>query len=565
MRILGIASNVHLSTAVLVEDGRVVAGAAEERFDRVKFSREFPDDSLRFCLSEAGIKLSDVDCVAVSANPVLELAKRSRRHVGSVRYYPEILYAIPTNLGTFGELRGHVAMQHIGPQLDLEVCYVTHHLAHAANAFLWSPFPRAAILTVDGRGEETSMLFGVGVDDRIEILREVAYPDSLGLFYGAITEYLGFRIDRDEWKVMGLSGYGDSNGEIYAALRELVELKSDGTTAIDLNYFRYFLQPYDGAVGPKFVERFGAPRKAGEELLAQHHDVAAAAQRIVEEALAHMLGALQRETGEHRVALGGGTFMNSVFNGKLPRVTPFTETFVSSCPDDSGTAVGAALYVHSMVKHQGRPEAQTHNYYGPQYDDRSVMDELEAYKLPARQVEDIERFTAQQLVAGKLVGWFQGRMELGQRALGSRSILADARDLSNRDRINRAVKFREAFRPFAPALLQEDFSLYFDEPALTSVPFMERTLPVRREQRERIPAVVHVDGTARPQTVTAESNPRFYRLLRCYKELTGIGVVLNTSFNLNDEPIVCSPRDAIRTFFSSGLDILVIGTHVVEK
>jgi carbamoyltransferase len=550
----------------LLEDGKVVAAAAEERFSRQKHTRAFPHHALSYCLREAGVSLADVDCVAVSANPAIDLAKRSRRHSETIRYYPEALYAIPNHLGAFADFSGDAMAQQLGVGDEaVEVFYVTHHLTHAANAFFWSRFPSAAILTVDGRGEDETATFAVGSGDELSIIRQVPYPHSLGLFYGSVTEHLGFRFDRDEWKLMGLAAYGEPEGPLYHRLRELFELKPDGTFELDLGYFGYFLQPVNRACSSKFVSAFGPPRQPEQELTRHHKDLAAAAQRVLEEVLVHMLGALHREVGNPRVAVAGGTFMNSVFNGKIERVTPFQEAFISSCPDDSGTSIGAALYAHTVLKKQGRPEPQAHNYFGPAFDDRAIGQELALYKVPARRLENVEGYTAERLAQGKLVGWFQGRMEFGQRALGNRSILADPRDAANRDRVNGAVKFRESFRPFAPAVLSGDFREYFDVQEVTGVPHMERTLPMRPEKRALIPAVVHVDGSARPQTVTQDLNPRFHRLLTEFKKQTGLGVLMNTSFNLNDEPIVCTPRDAIRTFYSSGLDVLVLGNHVLEK
>ncbi|MGX1668574.1 carbamoyltransferase family protein [Streptomyces sp. NPDC055400] len=564
MRILGIASDLHISSAALIEDGRVAAAAAEERFTRSKHTRAFPARAIDYCLSTVPGGLHGVDRVAVSTNPAIDLSVPDGRHAGRARWHPEGLYSVPNNLATLVDApyQGHATqiLQTAGKPLQID--YVYHHDAHAANAFFLSPFESAAILTVDGRGEDCTALSAIGGRNTFATIDTIPYPHSVGLLYGAVTQYLGFRIDRDEWKVMGLAAYGDPDSGAYKALRDLVDFE-DGTVRVDLNYFGYYLRPSRGAVSEAFVRRFGPARQPGEAITSRHHDVAAAVQHVLEDALRYLLVNLHQQTGERRVALGGGSFMNSVFNGKIISSTPFDEIYISSCPDDSGTSIGAALYTHCVLLGADRGPTMTHNYYGPSFDQTSINEALSRAKLRAPAVDDPAEVAAHALAGGKIVGWFQGRMELGQRALGNRSILADPRSASMRDRVNDAVKFREPWRPFAPAVLADDFATYFGPEA--AVPFMERTLPVRTEAQHLIPAGVHIDGTARPQTVTVDTNPLFHRLITTFRDLTGVGAVLNTSFNLAEEPIVCSPQDAIRTFYSSGLDLLVLGNRVLTK
>lgn len=565
MRILGIANDMHTSSAALVEDGEVVAAAAEERFTRVKHTRAFPARAIEYCLSTVRGGLRGVDRVAVSANPAIDLSVPDGRYTGRLRWYPEGLYSVPNNLAALADVpfQGHTT-QILHTQTDpLKIDYVYHHDAHAANAFYLSPFESAAILTVDGRGEDITAQRAVGHGNSFTALDTIPYPHSIGLLYGAVTQYLGFRIDRDEWKVMGLAAYGDPDSPAYKSLRDLVELK-DGTVRLDLNHFGYYLNPVRSAVSQSFIDRFGPARRAGEAITPRHHDVAAAVQHVLENALRYLLVDLHERTGTRRVALGGGTFMNSVFNGKITATTPFEEIYISSCPDDSGTSIGAALYTHCSLLNEERCPAMTPNYLGPSFDQTSMDKMLERAKLRPPTVADPSERAARALTDGKIVGWFQGRMEFGQRALGNRSILADPRSPHMRDRVNEAVKFREPWRPFAPAVLAEDFATYFG-PMEAEVTFMERTLPVLPEARPSIQAAVHVDGTARPQTVTADSNPLFHRLISRFRDLTGVGAVLNTSFNLAEEPIVCSPQDAIRAFYSSGLDLLVLGNRVLAK
>lgn len=564
MRILGIASDLHISSAALIEDGHVVAAAAEERFTRRKHARDFPARAIEYCLSTIPDGLCGVDRVAVSTNPTIDLSVPDGRYAGRARWHPEGLYSIPNNLAALLDTpyQGCAAqiLQTAGEPLHID--YVYHHDAHAANAFFLSPFESAAVLTVDGRGEDCTALRAVGNRNTFTTMDTIPYPHSVGLLYGAVTQYLGFRIDRDEWKVMGLAAYGDPNSTAYKLLRDLIDFK-DGTVRLDLNYFGYYLRPSRGAVSEAFIHRFGPPRRPEEPMTARHHDIAAAVQHVLEDALRYLLADLHQQTGLKRVALGGGTFMNSVFNGKIMSSTPFNEVFISSCPDDSGTSIGAALYTHCVLLEAERGPAMRHNYYGPSFAQTAIDAALSLAKLRAPTVDDPADAAAHALAEGKIIGWFQGSMELGQRALGNRSILADPRSVRMRDQVNSAVKFREPWRPFAPAVLAEDFATYFGpEPA---VYFMERTLPVRDEARNLIPAAVHIDGTARPQTVTVDTNPLFHRLITRFRERTGVAAVLNTSFNLAEEPIVCSPQDAIRTFYSSGLDLLVMGNRVLTK
>lgn len=564
MIILGVASDLHLSSAALLRDGVVVAGAAEERFTRHKHTRAFPARAVEYCLAEHGIRLRDVNRIAVSTNPAIDLSVPDGRYAGRARWHPEGLYSIPNNLAALldSPYQGSAAQVLQTEGGDLQIDYVYHHDAHAANAFFLSPYDQAAVLTVDGRGEDCTALRATGSGGTLTTIDSVPYPHSLGLLYGAVTDHLGFRIDRDEWKVMGLAAYGDPDGPAYRLLRELVELRPDGFR-IDLNYFGYYLRPCRGAVSEAFLTRFGPPRRPGQDLTAAHRDLAAAVQHVLEDALTHLLKDLARTTGHTRLAVGGGTFMNSVFNGKITSATPFEEVFVSSCPDDSGTSIGAALYAHCMLAAGPRGPAQTHNFYGPAYGQDEIDQALARAKLTAPTTEDPARTAAQALAEGRIVGWFQGAAEFGQRALGHRSILADPRDPNTRDLVNQAVKLREPWRPFAPAVMAEELARFFGAQAPT--PFMERTVPVLATARDLIPAAVHVDGTARPQSVSAADDPLFHRLIACFRELTGVGAVLNTSFNLADEPVVCSPHDALRTFYTSGLDTLVLGNRVLTK
>ncbi len=566
MKILGICHDVLICSAALTIDGRVVAAIPEERLDRRKQSRVFPSLAVKRCLQEAGLKLEDVDEIAIAWNPSIELetipggflTRRSRsEHLSQVpARFMQLAGAEASNeLSITGAAKG------VPP-----ITFVNHYDAHVGNAFYLSPYERAAILVLDGRAERQTSLLAVGDGATVERLAEVRFPHSLGLFYGGITQFLGFRPDSDEWKVMALASYASGDNEFYGPMSELIRVQKDGTFEIALDYFEYF-NFFDGRMfSDKFARRFGVPRKSSEPLTERHERIAAAMQRVFEESVTAIASALHARTGLDRLVATGGCFMNSVYNGKISQLTPFKEAFITSCPDDSGTSIGAALWLDAQRTGQRRVEAMRHNYWGPEYDDQACLDVARRFKLGSAQVvSDPSLQAAQDLVDGKIIGWFQGRMEFGQRALGNRSILLDPRRKDGKDVVNAAIKFREAFRPFAPAILAERTADWFECPPGTLVPFMEKVFMFRPEKRELVPAVVHADGSGRLQTVDENSAPRYRRLIEAFERLTGVPIVLNTSFNLNGEPIVCSPEDALRTFYTCALDVLYLGNVRITK
>lgn len=567
MRILGIGPEVWIASAALLKNGTVVAGAAEERFDRRKMSRKFPREAIQHCLSVDKSKMEDIDYVAVGWNPGIYLGTYNYRFSDAARWRPEFLYQIPNNVLRLLEDKSVDYVEQIfkQPKGKMRILYVTHHLAHAANAFYLSPFNEAAILTVDGRGEEETAFFGAGKKNKITSLKTVPFPHSLGLFYSAVTQFLGFEPHADEWKVMALAAYGDRDNSEYEKFKKIVELKPDGMFETDITYFDYVLYGRPHFYSDKFPLLFGEPRKPDELITKRHRQIAAALQQITEEALVHMLVWLAKKTKQKNLVVSGGVFMNSVFNGKIHELTPFENVFISSCPDDSGIALGAAAYVHHDILGLPRMRPMEHNYWGPEYSDKEIKETIAKYKLNATHVKDVEKRAAKMLADGKIIGWFQGKMEFGQRALGNRSILADPRRAEMKDLVNRVIKYRESFRPFAPSVLEEHVATYFDCEACARVPFMERVFRIRPEKRDLIPAVTHVDGSGRLQTVGRKHNPRYYKLIEEFGKLSGIPIVLNTSFNLKGEPIVCTPTDAIRTFNSSGLDALVMGNYILTK
>lgn len=571
MTILGISQTVHGSSAALVDAGGVISATVEERFTRQKYSAEFPLASMRYCLGEAGQSLTDVEGIAYFMNASNFLARTDRTQSERLRFYPEAYYGLPN---------------YVLPQIDVEwvecveqkfqlpdgrrVCfyYVDHHLCHAAEAFFLSPFEEAAILTLDGRGDGVSAMLAVGRGDKIIPLRRVPFPHSIGQVYSTFTEFLGFQPNSDEYKVMGLAAYGTPD-RYYDRVLSLIRLQDDGTFEIDLSYFSFFV-PRAHKFSDKFIATFGQPRGAVDPITPDHMDLAAAVQMVLEDVVVHVASVLYRLTGLPALCYGGGVALNSLVNGSLLRRTPFKNLAISSSPNDSGSCRGAALYVATQVLGRQVKRPCQHDYLGPEWPAESVLKFLDEAGLKYERVDDPAEVAAAEIAAGKVVGWFQGRMEFGPRALGNRSILADPRRAEMKDIVNSRVKFRERFRPFAPSVTAQGVERFFEVPtALLRVgaplDFMLLVCPVREPMRGTIPAVTHVDGTARVQIVHAETNPAYHRLLDAFEALTGIPVVLNTSFNVKDEPMVCSPADALRTFAGSGLDALFIDHFYLSK
>ena len=436
------------------------------------------------------------------------------------------------------------------------------------NGFFLSPFEKADILTIDGHGENDTCLIGIGDGTHIDARRTILYPHSLGLFYGTFTDFLGFRADVDEWKVMALSAFSEKPNKFDPILKRLITSTETGFE-LDLAYFDFYTfdrRPH--LFSQKLVDAIGSARKRDEPLDGRHYEIAGAMQRVFVDAARHLLSVTRRlGDGSGNLVLSGGAAMNSVFNGTLDFLDDYQDNFVSSCPDDSGVAVGAALLAHYRLGElvERKPQEQMHNYWGPSFSKDQIRETLERFKLGFDRPADLIEQAAVALKNGQLIGWFQGAMEFGHRALGNRSILADPSRVETKDRVNSAVKYREAFRPFAPAVLAERAEELFDMPPGRRVRFMERVFRVRNEWKDRLGAVTHVDGTGRIQTVEKEINPLFYDLIAAFDKLTGIPALLNTSFNLNGEPIVCTPEDAVRTFYTCGLDLLIIGPYVVRK
>ena len=563
--ILGLNSAGFNTSSALLVDGDVVFAVEEERLNREKRTRAFPILGVRRALTLAGLRLEDVDAVAVAWNPAINLEAFSLPQSQRARYFGEIFYNVPSYLMSLKADNSALLSQQVVEFVDgtrLNIYYVMHHLSHAASFFV-SPFDRAAIMTVDAFGERQCVLFSEGTDRKLRILWSQDFPHSLGSFYSTMTEFMGFRPRSDEWKLMGASSYGDAD-RYYDKLRSLVFLKEEGGFELDLSYFNHYQFHRPLMYTPKLVELLALkPNELDRPLTQEYYDLAAAAQRILEDVYFHLLDQLYRRTKVLRVVLAGGVALNSVANGKVVQRTPFQEVFIPPVPDDSGGSLGAAFYVHHQVHGAPRRYVMTSNYLGPGFSDAEIEAELRKFKVRYRVLDDPARTAAELIVAGKIIAWFQGRLEFGDRALGNRSILADPRDESMKNRVNETVKYREPFRPFAPSILIEYLDEYFEDARPT--PFMEKVFAVRPAKRRVIPAVTHVDGSGRLQTVTRETNPLYWQLIDEFRRMTGIPVVLNTSFNLKGEPMVCAPQDALRTFVCSGLDALVMEKYLLEK
>lgn len=582
MVILGINAFHGDASVVLLHAGALVAAVEEERFRRVKHWAGLPRESIRLSLEMAGVTPKEVDHFAVSRDSRANLLRKALftvrnqpspallwdrlRNSTRVREVPQTIASLlGLNSGTVRE-RMH---------------WVEHHPSHLASTFFVSPFDEAAVCAIDGFGDFVSTSLAIGRGRALEILQRIYFPHSLGLLYLAITQYLGFRKYGDEYKVMGLAPFGEP--EHASALRGLIHLKPEGRFELDLSYFRHHTEgvtmtwddgePTMGSVYTPKLEQLLGPARAPSDLLEPRHEaIAASLQLVFEEAAFHVLYALHRQTGLRRLCLAGGCAMNSVMNGKIRERTPFEEVYIQPAAADNGTALGAAFYVWNHVLGQARGFVMEHAYWGPEFDDQEIGEalavrgeELKRYSCRVRKIEDEEelcRWAAERIAAGKIVGWFQGRMEWGARALGNRSILADPRRADMREVINTKIKLREKFRPFGPSILEEAFHGYF----IGGVPdpFMVQVYPVRPEKRVVIPAVTHVDGSGRPQTVNREANDLYWRLLKAFEKETGVPVLLNTSFNEN-EPIVHKPNEALDCFFRTGIDVLVIGNFVIQK
>jgi carbamoyltransferase len=559
--VLGIAAFYHDSAAALLKDGVVIAAGQEERFSRKKHDSGFPHLAIRYVLHEAGIPAERLDAVGFYDKPLLKFERMLATYVATFpRSFASFRKAMPLWLHEKLWVPSIIRKElkpYKGP-----IYFAEHHMSHAASCFLPSPFDEAAILTVDGVGEWATASYGVGRGSDITLFKEIRFPHSLGLLYSAFTYYLGFKVNSAEYKVMGLAPYGKPV-HFDRIMKEMVHLNEDGSFKLDMKYFSYDhgLRMTNGA----FDDFFGGPPRKPESWMSEREfDIAASVQKVCEEIVLRMVRHLHKETGLTRLCMAGGVALNCVANGRVIRETPMKELWVQPAAGDAGGAVGVAHYLYNTIDKQPRAKGWTHAYLGPKFDDAEIARYLDGAGAKYRTLADAElvQRTAKLLSENHVVGWFQGRMEFGPRALGGRSILADPRDPKMRDTLNMKIKFREGFRPFAPSVLLDKASDWFEIDC--DSPYMLLVAPVR-EGKRTIPAVTHVDNSARLQTVTREAAPLYYDLIREFERITGVPVIINTSFNVRGEPIVCTPHDAYLCFMRTNMDELVLGHHLLDK
>jgi carbamoyltransferase len=583
--ILGISALYHDSAACLLRDGELVAAAEEERFSRRKGDARFPKAAVAYCLEEAGVEAAALDCIAYYDKPVLTFSRLLQTYLEyPFKSYRSFKRAIPIWINQKLKMP-NVIEEHV-PGFQGDIFFSRHHESHAASAFFCSPFEEAAIVVADGVGEWATTSIGEGQGNTIRLIKELRFPHSIGLFYSAMTQYLGFEVNVDEYKVMGLAPYGEPR-YLDRLLGEVLDLKNDGSIALNLDYFDY---PHGlTMINDRLMRHLGQPARGKKDRLEQFHmDMAASVQHITTESMLRLARTAKARTGRDTLCLAGGVALNCVANGAIYREGLFRDIYVQPAAGDAGGAIGAALAVWHQVMGQPRKELGTDRMrgalLGPRVDRAKVIPFLDSIGAEYIQLteQELPEKVATWLAAGHVVGFCHGRMEFGPRALGARSILADPRDPANQTRINLKIKYRESFRPFAPAMLEDRVKEYFDI-AIPS-PYMLMVMPLlaahRRRERENdesrgfaklrvnrstVPAVTHVDYSVRLQTVTEERNGTFYRIIREFDRLTGCPMIINTSFNVRGEPIVCDHQDAVRCFYMTGIDILVLDTCVLVR
>lgn len=579
--ILGLNAYHGDASACLIRDGRLVAAAEEERFLRIKHWAGFPAEAIGYCLREGGIDIGQVDRIAVNRSPYAQIVRKA---LFVLRHKPDISYVWDRfrHANRWASLEEEFARRFPRHNGTLPISHVEHHVAHLSSSFHVSPYDEAAVVSVDGSGDFATAAWGIGRGGKLELAGRIPFPHSLGIFYEALTQYLGFPHYGDEYKVMGLAPYGEPG---YAdALKHVVQCRDDGTFRLNLKYFRHHSErrqfewhdcaPSSGELFTPELDRLLGPRRSADQPLEQRHkDIARSVQQTYERAFFNLLNNLYEHYRVPRLALAGGCAFNSVANGKIYTNTPFRECYIQAGAGDAGGAIGAA-YATWFAEDPARPRdfVMDRASWGPCFSDneiaRSIAESLKKYPsadVQLRTVEDEAAYTdeiAAEIAAGKVVGWFQGRMEWGPRALGNRSIICDPRRADMKDTLNLKIKRRESFRPFAPSILREATAEWFETD--DDVPFMMKVFQIRTAKRAQIPAVTHVDGSGRLQTVTETSNPKYYHLIRAFERKTQVPIVLNTSFNEN-EPIVCRPQEALDCFLRTKMDVLAIGKFILSR
>jgi carbamoyltransferase len=559
MYILGISCYYHDSAAALLKDGVIIAAAQEERFTRIRHDQDFPTQAVKYCLKEAGITIDQVDYIGFYDKPLIKFERILQTYLATwPRSFPSYIKSMPLWLSKKLMIPSLIKKE---LKYDGDVLMIEHHLSHAASSYLVSPYKDAAIVTVDGVGEWATSTICHGVGSDIKILKEIHFPHSLGLLYSAYTYYLGFKVNSAEYKVMGLAPYGEP--KYVDKVMETITYNDDGSFKMNMKYFSYDygLRMTNRA----FEELFGQPTREPESTLEQFHkDVAMSVQVVTEEIVLRMVRHAHEITGSKNLCMAGGVALNCVANGRVVKETPYKDVFIQPAAGDAGGAVGVATYLYHTVLGNERTWEWEHAYLGPEYSTDEIRKFLDENGIVYKEFDENGMLdaTVQALVDQKTIGWFQGRMEFGPRALGARSIIADARNPENKSVVNLKIKFRESFRPFAPSVLEEKCNEWFelDIPS----PYMLLVADVR-EGKRTIPAVTHVDQSARIQTVNEKENPRYYQLLKRFDEKTGCPLIINTSFNVRGEPIVCKPDEAYTCFMRTNMDVLVLDKFVMYK
>ena len=576
MYILGLNAYHADSSAAIFKDGEMIAATEEERFRRVKHWAGFPSMAVQFCLKEAGITMSQLDHIAIGRDPKAKMDKKIfflLKNPGGG--WNAVLDRVKNAKKVASLEEEFVKIDPSVSSLEIKnkIHQIEHHRSHLASAFFASPFEEAALLSIDGSGDFSTTMIGIGRGNQIEVLDSVDFPHSVGLFYTAFTQLLGFPHYGDEYKVMGLAPYG--NPKYVDQLKDVINFTDDGLFTLNQKYFRSAKSgiisygkdhiPVVAALYSEYmVEKFGKVRKKDQELLQYHKDMAASVQRFTEQLVFHILDHLHKKTGIPNVCIAGGVAQNSVANGKITRRTPFKNVYIPSAGHDAGISMGCALYVYNHVLQQPRANAVWSAYTGSRFSNDEIELYLKSRNIAFRRYENEELYdrVTDRLINAGVVGWFNGRAEFGPRALGARSIIADPRRNDAKELLNSKIKRRESFRPFAPSILKEYVPEYFE--VMDEVPFMEKVFPIRKDKQHLIPAVTHADGTGRLQTVDKDVSPRYYRLIEIFRQKTGVPILLNTSFNEN-EPIVNSPEHALDCFLRTSMDMLVLENCVVER
>lgn len=574
MYILGLNAYHGDSSACIYKNGELIAASEEERFRRIKHWAGFPSEAIKFCLKEAGITINQLDYVAIAKDPYANIhlkvltAVKNKLNLQNIRQRAGVLKTV-SNLKT--EFVEHLGVNE--SDFRAKIINVEHHRGHIASAFFASPFEEAALLSIDGFGDFTSTMTGYGKGNKFEVSSQVNYPYSIGICYTAFTQLLGFPHYGDEYKVMGLAPYGKPS---YAdKVRKVIYPTNDGLFKLNMDYFNYLKNGIDmtseggiPALGslfsPLMEQEFGTARKKDEELTQAHRDLAASVQKVTEEIIIHLANSLYEKHRSENLCIAGGVAQNSVANGKIIKNTPFKRLYIPPAAHDAGTAIGAALFFYHQKLGNPRSPATLHGYFGSQATDNEIETLLTGKNISYRKLadEELNDLVTDKIIDGGVIGWFQGRAEFGPRALGHRSIIADPRRKDAKDILNLKIKRRESFRPFAPSILKEHVDEYFEQ--VDDVPFMEKVFVIKEEKRAAIPAVTHVDGTGRLQTVDKDVEPKYYGLINAFYKKTGVPVLLNTSFNEN-EPIVNTPQEALDCYLRTSMDVLVLGNYVITR